>query len=815
MSRTLLLALAAILAADARAQSDRNSEPRTPRPLPVPTDAKFTAESVQPTPARTRDARSPATSKRTTPIGDGTRTTRVDPRVPDELRFSAEADGAIWVRGRTYKARFGPGGATYIPFLGSRAPRNFPVDLSLTAASVDGDPLALAPVERAVRDGDRIVIDRGPVDEVYELALDHVEQTFLVSERPAHGALKLVVGLHSDLARAETAHGIELSNEFGAVRYGRAFVRESNGVQVPVASRLAAGGVEIELDAAFVAAARFPLVIDPMVSTFAVDENFPVDHFDPDTAYDVTTDRYLIVYEEVFSIADHDVFAQTRGANGTFAAGAYLDISTENWTGPQCAGLNSADQFLCAAQVGGAIRGRTIGAANFGLGAKFDISTPDASGSKVLADVGGDPYGFSGTDVAYYCVVWQRDFSASDTDIHARLVRPNSSLVGTGTLMIDNSAGSLDQRPSISKSNGQLGSAAAWTIAWHRALSTSDYDVRFARLAWDGTILTPSTPLASSSALESFARASSPLDDGRVLVTWSVDEGTDHDVHYAVLAGATVETSGNLGELEALPTLRHDQIDSSVDSDGQRFVVAYSENFTDGAGDYRTWLSAFAPFGGALECVEAQQWLDAHTSLHADVVSTWSGGGAAARSFAVWDKRDVNDQGDIRGTLYDRPLGGGRVLFCPGDGSAMHCPCSNDGVAPRGCGNSVHTNGALLSSTLDAQTGSADTMTFWAGDMPANVSCTLFQGTTGASTTAFGDGLRCVGGTQVRIRTKLADWNGTAGWPTGGEPSVSAAGAVPLAGAVRYYQVTYRNAASFCTPATFNITNGVRVLWLP
>ena len=38
--------------------------------------------------------------------------------------------------------------------------------------------------------------------------------------------------------------------------------------------------------------------------------------------------------------------------------------------------------------------------------------------------------------------------------------------------------------------------------------------------------------------------------------------------------------------------------------------------------------------------------------------------------------------------------------------------------------------------------------------------------------------------------------------------------AVP-AGAVRHYQVWYRNAAAFCNPSTFNLTNEVSVIWAP
>jgi hypothetical protein len=35
------------------------------------------------------------------------------------------------------------------------------------------------------------------------------------------------------------------------------------------------------------------------------------------------------------------------------------------------------------------------------------------------------------------------------------------------------------------------------------------------------------------------------------------------------------------------------------------------------------------------------------------------------------------------------------------------------------------------------------------------------------------------------------------------------------AGAVRIYQAWHRDAADFCTPATFNATNGARIAWAP
>jgi hypothetical protein len=90
-----------------------------------------------------------------------------------------------------------------------------------------------------------------------------------------------------------------------------------------------------------------------------------------------------------------------------------------------------------------------------------------------------------------------------------------------------------------------------------------------------------------------------------------------------------------------------------------------------------------------------------------------------------------------------------------------------------------------------------------------------FQGTAQVNAglgAPFGDGLRCVGGSVIRLglETNVA---GVSQYPSGVEAPVSIRGAIPGAGSVRYYQCWFRNAAAFCTPATFNLTNGMAVTW--
>jgi hypothetical protein len=155
------------------------------------------------------------------------------------------------------------------------------------------------------------------------------------------------------------------------------------------------------------------------------------------------------------------------------------------------------------------------------------------------------------------------------------------------------------------------------------------------------------------------------------------------------------------------------------------------------------------------------------------------------------------------------------ALFCAGDGSGAACPCGNNSPQGQGSGclNSLGT-GALLSATGVASVAS-DTVVLSGTGMP-NSSALYFRGTSqlsGGNGIVFGDGLRCVGGTIVRLGVKL-NAGGASQYPTTGDASVSVRGGV-APGDIRQYQVWYRNAAPFCMGSTFNMSNGIEITWGP
>jgi hypothetical protein len=154
------------------------------------------------------------------------------------------------------------------------------------------------------------------------------------------------------------------------------------------------------------------------------------------------------------------------------------------------------------------------------------------------------------------------------------------------------------------------------------------------------------------------------------------------------------------------------------------------------------------------------------------------------------------------------------TVFCAGDGSGTACPCGNNSAAGAGAGclNSFGLGGRLVAAGNASVAG--DSLVLLGSRMP-NSSALYIQGSAqqgGGAGSVFGDGLRCSGGTVIRLGTK-ANAGGASEYPEAGDASVSVRGLVPAGGGTRNYQVWYRNSANFCSTSTFNLSNGIEVVW--
>ena len=743
----------------------------------------------------------------------------------ERVEYDEREEVGLWAHGGTYKAGFTADGAQYVPFLGSRAPDCYPLTMRVASASVGGTPLAFDAAAPPSREGDLVRYRRGAFDEVYELALGSIEQLFVFETLPpgASGDLVVRIATESAMTGRELAERIEFANDLGAVRYGRATALDADGDAVSAPTTLTEHGIEIRVPAAFLATAELPLTIDPVITTFTLDAS-PIDSFYADVAYDIGTARWLIVYEEIFSSVDRDIRYRLTTSGGISITNGYADGSlSQNWAEPAVACNRWWGNFLVVAQVGfypnRVIQGRLITNAGSAVGSGIVLSTGDQGGDKVNPDVGGDPFVGQG----YYCVVWEREFSSSDRDIHYRLLSPQGFLQGTTTLFADNTGSSVDVLPSISKSDDE----ATWNVVWQRSVNGQG-DLRAARIRWDGLLTTDSFPIDTS--LTSFTRpsASTSLDStNRWVVACERDFGSDFDIHLFALDNATLLESVDLTGLEValsgISTLLENQRRPDVDSDGTSFAVVYSETYQGSTVDTDIYVSGVSLIGTELQVSEIHQNL-AFSGTAEDypaIASRGFSGGGLKRYLTAWyDLVNPAAHADIEGGLYETPH---FTSFCfPGFEGVEACPCGNAPWATGfGCNNSADTGGARLVGS-GTPSSIADTMVLTSHGMPPTALAIFNQGQSALDAgVTFGQGVRCVTGNLKRLYVKTAS-GGTASAPGAGDPSVSARSAAlgdPIAVATtRGYYVYYRDPVVLggCpSGSTYNATQAIEALWVP
>jgi len=494
------LCLAVLLAPLSAQQGD-------PKPAPLPDPVKGMHEVSPLTPAELARRERPLAGARGGAPGAQRRADFLT-----TLLFDEPGDGRIWARGATYKASFGTEGFTYVPDFGSEAPRNYPVQFVLRAVRVAGRELAFAPAVVPTRRADRVTFDRGAVGEVYDLGLEQVEQTFLV-DAPA-GDLEVELEVRSELREDGARDGLQFGNELGLVHYGTAFVVAGTDKR-EVATTFSGRVISVRVPGSQRGAG--PVVIDPIIHTSRFTHSTNRDCHNPDIAYDATFDRYMVVWEHFFSATDTDVFSEFRNGDGTAIAGslASIDFTTITHAHPRVANINSNDLFLVVMQrMQGAqwqIWGRRRLANSTPQPELFPISDPAVPGHAVFPDVGGDP-DEAGPE-RQWLVVWERQFSASDFDIHARIVRADTSMTPF-TIFIENSANTIHSLPHVSQSNGGgFSPTPRWLVVYQFQFSATDNDIYGAVLDRNGAITRASSAIDTSPFDDAVPSVSSPATD--------------------------------------------------------------------------------------------------------------------------------------------------------------------------------------------------------------------------------------------------------------------------------------------------------------
>jgi hypothetical protein len=740
--------------------------------------------------------------------------------------------------GRAYKAQFSSSGAAYIPNLGPTAPQDYPVTLHLDSVDVGGVPIALASSVSAARVGDEVRYERGGLIERYSLRPDSIEQEFVLSSLPASGDLVLHLSVETELGASSTADGLRFASELGHVDYSRAVAIDAGGRRCDAETRLDGGSIAIRVSAEFLDEAALPLVIDPVISTFSINNSPGID-INPDVAFDASTGHYLVCWENAFSATDHDVWAETRDINGNSvpSGGGYIDFTTAYWSSPHVAQIWYSGYFLVAAEVGSAaphaIWDRTRDTASANMGAQIQVSS-EPGYDCINPVVGGNknaPYPFIGL------VVWERVYTSTDHDIHAQMIQ--GGFPYGGVTLIDNSAGTLDFDPSISKSNGDgIRSSPTWTITWTREYTAGvDYDIWGSQVDYQGTITHSSYVIDFSSNYDYNSMPSTILDflnasgqrDYMVVYSELDTANSVQDVHARIFGGTSLQCDADLSALQG--TAGRYTSDPVVDSDGSNYAVAYSERPVYLSTQTAVYVSTYTRIGDSIRDSEPHQLLDANpTTINTtpNIVSAWSGAtmdssSVRNHSMIVWDNYfGFGTDANISGGMYDFEA---LTSFCFPGVDASPCPCGNPPVANgHGCNNSSNTGGAILTGagiTDPHLAGVGSLVLTSSGETPHATSIFLQGNAVALPGAIFGQGVRCAAGTLKRLYVKQAS-GGVASAPDFASfddaivvRSEQLGDQIHL-GTSRYYLVYYRDATVLggCpASSTFNATQTLAVVW--
>jgi hypothetical protein len=416
-------------------------------------------------------------------------------------------DAAGWrFNGPDYGATVNRDGFALTPFLGARAERTQNVRLAVQSIERGGHALvegaSAAPFEAQ---GTRVTRLLAPgLVERFDGREDGVELSYVFAQEPA-GDGDLVVrldlsGTFTDPTFASDTR-IDLRHvgehgDAGGVTIGAVTGIDANGATVR--GRLVFDGDDVlfVLPDAFVDAAAYPLVLDPLVGPVVTLSSDPIfstnEDSRPDVAYDNDTEQYFVVWERSVSASESRAFGRRFDANGA-ATSSTVQISvdpviTGTSHSPAVANIGGSDLWFVvfARQWESLTPGVPISAIDYvALSVDFTSVPQPTAVYSVFGEAQLDPdvCGRHLPDVAFSigsaCVVWHdtdagrlcaRSFTTLASGVNS--VHPVRTLASDSSTIVGSAQFS---RPSIARSatdNGATGLNDRVVVAAHLEHST-------------------------------------------------------------------------------------------------------------------------------------------------------------------------------------------------------------------------------------------------------------------------------------------------------------------------------------------------------
>ncbi|MBI5852157.1 MAG: hypothetical protein HZB39_14175 [Planctomycetes bacterium] len=402
----------------------------------------------------------------------------------------------IWATGPAYKVAFHDGMAFY-PVVGERYPRNLPLQWRTTSVRVGTDELLVDGRQPTTKATDwRFEYGFGAVVEAYDVRKEGVEQTFVLASRPlASGELRIAGRVTSELLAPSRgfAHApLVFSHTDGTaiISYGAATAIDADGRRLPMDTAYEDGTVVLRLAAAELDAARFPLVVDPLLANVIVsfDSSSRQASF-PDVARDDTANQLMTVYGRLNAGGDYDAFARITADDFSGTTTVWTD-ATASWSTRRCdvAFVGGPDRWIIVIQrdfpdpTGSWLRFHTRASADIVASTTWTSLAGSNGNLLTVPDVGGTD-AFSTGDNAL--VVYQSDtglVNSPTSEVFARLVDVSANTVGAA-INLEVGANFDRETPSVNQISD--GGTASWICCWTQldnTIAEDDWDLIIRRL---------------------------------------------------------------------------------------------------------------------------------------------------------------------------------------------------------------------------------------------------------------------------------------------------------------------------------------------
>lgn len=585
---------------------------------------------------------------------------------PDALRIPMDAPaerlyleddverGRAAARGLRYIADFDGASFRYRPLVTMPEGIDPLLTLTLERIEIGGESFAAAASEARL-DGASLVAERGPVVERYVASLDSIEQTF-VFEEPLQGSIAVEVGIDCELERTLRKDGVTFAHGSEGTHVSHAFAVDADGWRLPLDIDHNEGGYRIEVPAAFVDAARFPLTIDPVISTFTVDD-YTAELRSPRIAWDSMTDTYLAIYEEI-TPTYHRSYWRHFDASGTILDESYFSLST-------------TDSIVSTDVVAGEGNGTFLigGIRREGPGPEFEVISllksvgPAATGPVRRMDSGGTAGPFFNLSMGrgaygWFVMAWQHEKAALDNDILARIVSPDGTLPPGVNIAVDTSSAN-SSRPRVPETAGPFDAMhSSWPIVYQVGSNISSSSVACTELAASGAILRPSYTIANQGFDAHIASCFDGPGPRRFLVAYQTNFSNQYDVRGLILEGGQA-SPGSLIVDSGVPgfgTADDEWIDA-LDCDGESACMVWRDEANT---QNRVFVSTIGVDGTAIRTSED---VLVSEGFQLNITDVARAGGASDYALA-YEFNDPGPDWDVGAMLYDSagpPVG---TRFC-------------------------------------------------------------------------------------------------------------------------------------------------------